>query len=677
MPYENMSGSITRPAALHCHALLFAGIINVSRYPLSLVRWTNLLHEMYGYPLENIRILIGPYTISPPDWPAMVAGTDTTYDATMTDLDNALAAYGVGGSHALGADDTLFIFTFDHGGNDFDGLGSYICCDPPPGSQSYMDKYYASNFASRIANIHCKQIVYLAAQCYSGGFVDPFMGALAAGVNGAIMAGCRSDQVTWEAVCDKLFASAFNGRMVQDPLDDNIDLGITGDGVDVYLVPGYQTGRIDWGPTGCLSTREAFNWVYSHYVDHIYSNPSYSWVDEVPLYRQTPWTDANGHPFHIRLGEPELAMQDCAADTGLEPSTGTCASPWHSPDVYPDNTDQFPGTTTDVYVPAHHNRFFVRTANRGTAPTDFVWRNIEVRGLGFTGGPVGPPRVDLATETSGNTTVSARIRPLRAHTQYTRILIGADYGHGCVSAASFTGCDPWSHNQWLIVDDNDQVQHNIEAAAVSGSVPVPATATNSNAGKLMLSLPLEAAADAAFEFKPILGKADIPATLKFDTPAVKLSRGARAVVNLEMALKKGTRTGTKFQVSYAITRDGKPYSGVTFNITVADATLLVGVYDQKGLPVPRAKVLLTAPGDPRKLYATTDAKGLAKFAPINPGFYFAYVAGAKTEPVRVWAAPNRETQLKLKVDKSGRAILRPIDPVRVKELEEFANKVPG
>ena len=629
MPYENMSASITRPTADNYHALLFVGACNRQRYVLSLIRWTNLLNQMYGYPLANIRILVGTY--SSPSWDPMVAGTDVTYDATRTDLDNALAAYatGSGDPHELGAEDKLFIFTFNHGGQD--ASGCYLCCD------SFTTKYYASDFATRISAMHCQQIVLLAAQCHAGGFVDPFINALWTGTRGSVMAGCRSDQSTYEAVCDKLFASTFNGRMVQDPLDDNIDLGITGDGLDVYLVPGYHTNRIDWGPTGAISTREAFNRVYNHYITGVY--PSYPAITELPLYKQKPWMEA-GQPLHIRLGEADLVMQDCATDIGDQPST--CPTPWLSPDVYADNTDLFPGTGPHEYVPAHHNRFFVRTANRGTAPTDDVWRILEVRGLGFTGGPVGPPRIDRAVETTPTDTVSARLRPGRAQTQYQRILIGGDFGHGCVSAAAFSGTDSMSHNLWSIVADNNQVQCNLNPASVSGSASADSSSVNSNAGKLIRTIPVFASEGGTFELRIDRPEKDLPVKVTAKESRLVLRKGQKGEFLLEIQVAPNTRDGAEGRISVAVVHDKTVISGVTFHIKIATASARFFVHDYRGLPVSRATLLLKHPGDPRTLSAVTNGEGDAAFGPLNPGFYFAEIEDKRDAPVRVHLIPGKE-----------------------------------
>lgn len=640
MPYENMSANITRPTVDNYYALLFVGVCNRERYVLSLIRWTNLLHEMYGYPLANIRILVGTYSNA--TWDPMVAGTDVTYDATMTDLDNALAAYatGSGDSHELGTDDNLFIFTFNHGGNDGNGLGSYLCCD------SFINNYYASDFAARIGAIHCRQIILLAAQCMSGGLVDPFINALWLGTRGAVMAGSRSDQTTYEAVCDKLYASAFNGRMIQDTLDDNIDIGITGDGVGVYTVPGYKTDRIDWGPTGVISTREAFNWVYDHYINEIY--PNYAQIDEVQLYKQKPWME-NGQPLHIRLGEPDLVMQDNSTDTGAEPSSG---SPWHSPDLYPDNTDQFPTAGQYQYVPAHDNRFFVRTANRGTAPTDNVWRNLEVRGLGFTGGPVGPPRIDRVTETSGGVTKSARLRPGHAHTQYERILIGGDFGHGCISAAAWCGTDLMDHTLWNIQTDNDQIQCNIDPAAISGAVPVDSGSVNSNAGKIIRTFSIVAEDTGIFELRVGKPEANFPIRVKVEKNELTLKKGQTAEFNLEIATEKKIKDGAEGKLTVTIYRDRKAIGGVTFLLTIATAFAEVAVYNYRGIPMPKVRVTLRHPDDSRVLVAQTDSEGMAHFGPLNPGFYFAHVEDSDQPPVRLFAAPSQKNMVKLSIDRS-------------------------
>ena len=626
-----MSASITRPTADRYHALFFVGVCNRQRYVLSLIRWTNLLNQMYGYSLANIRILVGTY--SNPGWASMVAGTDTTYNATRTDLDNALAAYaaGSGDPHELGADDNLFIFTYNHGGQG--ASGSYLCCE------NFSTQYSAADFATRIGAIHCRQIVLLAAQCNAGGFVDPFINALWTGTRGAVMAGSRSDQSTMEAVCDKLFASAFNGRMAQDALDDNIDLGITGEGLDVYLIPGYSTNRIDWGPTGVISTREAFNYVYDHYVNQIYPDPAYASIDEIPLYDQKPWTDA-GQPLHIRLGEPDLVMQDCSTDTGVEPST--CSNPWYSPDVYPDNTDQFPTAGIHEYVPAHHNRFFVRTANRGTAPTDDIWRIMEVRGLGFSGGPVGPPRIDRAIETSGTDEVSARLRPGRAQSQYERILIGGDFGHGCISAAAFCGADSMSHALWNIVADNDQAQCNFNPASVSGTFPVDSTSTNSNAGKLIVPIPVFAQQGGTFTLRIGKPEKDLPVKARPQKERLDLREGQQGEFLLEIQIPPDTPDGKKGLLSVQVMRGKTAIGGMTFQIKTATAFAGIFVHDSRGLPDSRATVIIRRPGDPRLLSARTNKKGIATFGPLNPGFYFAEIKGKKEEPLRIHITSGKE-----------------------------------
>ncbi len=634
MSYENMSVNITRPTAENYFALLFVGVCNRQRYVESLLRWTNLLHEMYGYPLANIRILVGTY--SNPAWSSMVAGTDVTYDSTMANLDDALADYatGSGDPHELGANDNLFIFTFNHGGQD--PAGSYLC------AENFANKYFASDFGTRINAIRCRQIVLLAAQCRAGGFVDPFINNLWGSTRGAVIAGSRSDQDTWEAVFDKLCASAFNGRMVQNALDDNIDLGITGEGVDVTLIPGYSTNRIDWGPTGVISTREVFNWVNDHYINHIYA--SYPQIIEIPLYDQKPWLEA-GRPVHIRLGEPDLIMQDCDTDIGDEPST--CPSPWHSPDVYPDNTDQFPATTSSEYVPAHNNRFFTRTANRGTAPTDDVWRILEVRGLGFTGGPVGPPRIDRATEPSGTTTVSARLRPGRAHIQSERIMIGDDFGHGCVSATSWCGTDDINHNLWSITQDNDQAQHNLNAASVSGAVPVTSDSVNSNAGKIVRKIMVVAEKKGTFELR--VGKIDkvLPVRVVLKKKTLVLRKNQKGEFLLEIVLPKKIKDGVKSQLDVTLLQDKKVIGGFTLQLKTATAFAKIFVHDCRGQSIPKTKVILRHPGDPRTLIAKTDKKGVAAFGPLNPGFYFAEAKDCSCGPVRVHISPKSKNYFKL------------------------------
>lgn len=647
MPYENMSSNITRPTTENYYAFFFVGVCNRERYVLSLIRWTNILHEMYGYPLANIRILVATY--SDPNWSSMVAGTDITYNATRTDLDNALADYatGSGDSHELDKDDNLFIFTFNHGGQDANGC--FLCCD------NYTTQYYASDFAARIADIHCRKIILLAAQCHSGGFVDPFINGVPSGTKGAVMAGCRSDQNTYEAVFDKLFASAFNGRMVQNNLDDNIDIGISGE----YVVPtqyvdriaGYHTDRIDWGPTGVLSTREAFNWVYDHYVNNIY--PNYSQITEIPLYRQTPWIE-NGKPVHIRLGEPDLIMQDCVEDPGNEPST--CVMPWHSPDLYPDNTDQFSTVGQYEYVPEHNNRFFVRTANRGTAPTDNFWRILEVRGLGFTGGPVGPLRIDRAIEDLVTEKASARLRPNRAHTQYQRILIGGDFGHGCISAATWCGTQPLDHNLWQIIPDNDQVQCNINPATISGSIPVSSGATNSNSGAIFRVVPILARKEGNFEFQLAKSEKDVPVKVEIAESKFIMKKNEKRNIPIKIMVERETPDGMKGKISIGILHNNELIGGMTFHVKVKTAFAQIYAFNKQGLKVPGIKINLRCLDDPRKIFSITDKNGFADFGPLNPGFYFVEMEGNRNSSLRVYIKPGRVNRIKFIVEELGKNI---------------------
>jgi hypothetical protein len=367
-------------------------------------------------------------------------------------------------------------------------------------------------------------------------------------------------------------------------------------------------------------------------------------VDEIPLYRQTPWMDPAGQPLHIRLGEPDLAMQDNPADTGAEPSTG---DPWHSPDLYADNTDQFPGTTLDQYVPAHDNRFLVRTANRGTAPTDDVWRNMEVRGLGFTGGPVGPPRIDRAVEASGGVIVSARLRPGRAHTQYERILIGADYGHGCVSAAASCGTDPMSHPLWNIQQDNDQVQRNLDPAPVSGSQSVPAGATNSNAGKLMRTIPVLAEIGGTFELRVAKPKAEFPVRARAKKSTLELRKGKTGEFQLEITLPEKVKDGARGELAVTVRRNREVVGGVTFLLMTGTGSANVAVYDARAVAARSATVILTQPEDPRELVARTDRSGVARFGPLNPGFYFARVQDSREAPTRLFIGAGGVTEAKL------------------------------
>jgi hypothetical protein len=121
---------------------------------------------------------------------------------------------------------------------------------------------------------------------------------------------------------------------------------------------------------------------------------------------------------------------------------------------------------------------------------------------------------------------------------------------------------------------------------------------------------------------------------------------------LEIAMGKRVKDGVRDRLSVWLVHNRKIAGGITFLIETATAAAQFFVHDWRGLAVPRAKVILRHPGDPRELYAKSNKKGFAGFGPLNPGFYFAEVEKGGGAPVRVHITPGRENRFKLQIEKT-------------------------
>jgi hypothetical protein len=674
-----MSSAITRPARGRYYALLFAGDTTHAWFGPGLARWAKLLIEMYGYEPQHVRVLVGPPATPPPSLPP---GTIVTYGATMTDFDAALANYaGAPGPYPqLGPADSLFILTIGHGG--YNACGPYqafLSCHGSP-----YAVYWANQFASRIQAIHSRQIALVAAQSCAAGFVDSFIQALAPGTRGAGAAACLHQQASTRDVFEKVFASVLNGRMVQDPLDDNIDLGITGGGMGPTFVPGFHTNRFDWGPNGVISMREAHSAVYDHYVTSIYPNPAYNFITETLMYRQKPEVDGS-QPAYVRLGEPDLIMQDCPLDSGLEPSAAApppndvvaipidmqaaqqgstakaaestpgrafdCPNFWYSPDLLVDNPVP-PGG--GCFTPGAHNRFFLRTANRGTAPTDDIWRILKVASYGALHSPLpSPMRIDRAVVDSVTPPVSARLRPGRAHTQREKVWVSPDTAHACLVAASFCPLDPLDYALFNPRWDNDQAQHNLSPVFISGDEVITDTTGSSNARMAYRRIPVVAPADGEFSLRLGDVRGTMKVQIRVDPPTVRLKKGENGAFVIAVAIPPGTARDAEGVLDVGIiwtpARDGAAadmLSGVSMRFAVCTSHVVADVHGPDGHPAAKAKVLLTQPDDPRELTAVTDNKGVAAFGPLNPGFYFLSTPGSTRDPMPVHAVAGRKVNVR-------------------------------
>ncbi|MCK9424248.1 MAG: T9SS type A sorting domain-containing protein [Bacteroidales bacterium] len=150
----------------HLHAVFICGQdYSVFWNDVSAVYST--LVNYYGYSKENILVLYanGPNTCEQgDDLDGDGIFDDIDFDAHKSTIQNTFSSLQT----TLGPQDELFVFVDDHGNTTLNG-NSYIYL---PGSNEFLFDY---ELASYVANINCSQMIYLFAQCYSGGFINDLM----------------------------------------------------------------------------------------------------------------------------------------------------------------------------------------------------------------------------------------------------------------------------------------------------------------------------------------------------------------------------------------------------------------------------------------------------------------------------------------------------------------------
>ena len=107
---------------------------------------------------------------------------DIDYAATNENLNNVFDIL----ASRLTDKDHLYIFTIDHGGLESSIYDSYIC-------MWNQERFYASDFATKVKAINNKTTNIVMGQCHSGGFVDYFRDT----PNVCISAACMKDELSW------------------------------------------------------------------------------------------------------------------------------------------------------------------------------------------------------------------------------------------------------------------------------------------------------------------------------------------------------------------------------------------------------------------------------------------------------------------------------------------------
>jgi PKD repeat protein len=182
----------------NCYALLISGGFdkdnNFDRYWNDLSGMYKTLRETYCYPEENIYVLMsdggdpgqdqrtGPgsqdYDSSPTNLDDLGRVNDIYGKATRADVENMLHTLSgdslapAPGVPTLTSDDDLFIFTTNHGGQDPAGTGKVRLWLWGEEEQQYI---WDDEFVNGLGACKARSITMTMEQCYSGGFVDPFI----------------------------------------------------------------------------------------------------------------------------------------------------------------------------------------------------------------------------------------------------------------------------------------------------------------------------------------------------------------------------------------------------------------------------------------------------------------------------------------------------------------------
>ncbi len=269
-----ISYNLPRPDAAHRYALFVTGMDNMVDFRHDFVNMRNILISRYGYDPGNIVIAMGDGS-GYPDLPV-------DYSGTVADLDTALAQYAAGGTRELGPDDSLFLYTFNHGG--WNGTNAYLCMHPN------WDSYYDYQLLAKLNNIRCGNLIVAMNQCHSGGFVPEVVNTTGPS-RVAIMTACAENQSAHPAATG---GKGYFSVILYTALNWGFPTSIS------TTFPGYQPGRItsqDSNLDGMVSAEEA--WQYVHDMMH-----SHHW-HTINGYETPQWAESSaGMGANMFWGRP-------------------------------------------------------------------------------------------------------------------------------------------------------------------------------------------------------------------------------------------------------------------------------------------------------------------------------------------------------------------------------------
>lgn len=594
------------------HALFIAGMDNMPDFHNDFVIMRDILIDRYGYQPSNIVIALGDGT-GYPDLPADHAGDQAGIEA-------ALDAFGTGGSHALGAGDTLFLYTFNHGG--VDATGAFLCL---PG----WLKYYDQQLRVKLDNIKCGQLLVAMNQCNSGGFVGEVV-ATTGPAQTAIMTACSEDQSAHPSAGGG--AHGYFSVALATALNWAFPSGVGA------TFPGHAAGPItiqDANNDGLVSAEDAW-----HYVqDMMTANHS-----PTIMGNETPqWGESTaGAGSTLFWGLPDIRIEDGAPW-------------WESPDVFlhdpmflPDDATAaggHPANWGDYYHPDEVNRVVARIHNSGCAPARNL--TVEFRAMSFGAGG--------GTNLIGTYPI-VNIDPGEHAYAYVDWNFSSALVHRCLMArADCAGDAALPFGSTIDIDDN-QAQRNLD--------PLFAAPGEFAAGKQVIErkflLRNQGLKEAAFIIVPLKGReksrlinAVFPEQEK--RSRISLKPGGEKELTIRLEISPDVKPGEKLHFPVEVRRLGlgrATIGGVTFTVEVAEGRLEGRLVSRQGVFSNDGTVRIENTKQTNLRYtAKIGPRGSFSFPHIVPGPYRIHTeSGGFVGNASVFVAPNRVTTKVLAIE---------------------------
>lgn len=569
--------------AAHRYALFVTGMDNMPDFHNDFVRMRDLLIDRYGYDPSHITIVMG----APSAWGDLTVD----YPGTIAGLDAALASYAAGGERVLGADDYLFLYTFDHGGSE-DGQ-AYLCMAP-----TWDQHYPSSRLKTKLNNIHCGQLIVAMNQCYSGGFVSNVLTSTGPAET-AILTACSDTQNAYPSGASS--AGGYFSGALMTALNWGYPASLPAD------FPGHAAGEITWHDAngdGMICAEDAWNFVES--TMHAHHSATINGL-ETPQWG----VSAAGVGANLFWGKPDVRVMDSPAPAW-----------WESPDIFlmdpaavPADVNTVAGNPAfwgDDYRPDTANRVVARVHNFGCAPARNIVVELRVMSFGAGGGTsvVGTPAV-------------ANVDPGHHDYAFTDWNFPSALIHRCAMARATCAGDPAApFGTDMLLDDN-QAQRNLDP---SYSPPLKAQTKPFVIEKFFL-LNNQLRESAVFAVTP-LGKPEgrwIKAAIEGLEPRVSLKAGEKRKVKVTFQVKEGAEPGERFRFPVEVKRMSPApmaLGGITIQVEIATGRLegMVAAKDRRVFR--EGTVRIQNIKQPALTYeARLDHRGRFSFLDVVPGPY--------------------------------------------------------